>query len=321
MAKITRATHPRRKRVYHVRNWSEYDKALVKRGSLTIWVSDEVLEMWRYNGPSQQGAQFRYSDQAIEAMLTVREVFHLTNRSSEGFMRSLFQCLQVDLPVPDHTTLSRRGETLKVSLPKRAQGALHLVVDSSGLKVYGEGEWKVRQHGWSKRRTWRKFHLTVDADTSEIQAAILTEAGVHDAETVEPMLEQVNNPIVSLAGDGAYDKRRVYHALQTHAKGCVIAIPPSRNARIWQHGNTKAPPLPRDENLRYIRKHGRKTWKKHLGYHRRSLAETAVFRMKTLFSDHLTARLMGTQVTQTMIRCKALNHMTQLGMPDSYPVI
>jgi hypothetical protein len=320
MSKKARTTRPRRKAVYHVGNWPEYDRALVKRGSLTVWVSEEVLEMWRYTGPSQRGAQFEYSDQAIEAMLMVREVFHLTNRTTEGFMRSLFQLMQVDLSVPDHTTLSRRGKTLKVSMPKRAQGELHLVIDSSGLKLYGEGEWKVRQHGWSKRRSWRKFHLAVDADTSEIQAAMLTEAGVHDAEVVQPMLEQVGNPIASLAGDGSYDKRRVYDTLQVYAPGCAIAIPPGRNARIWQHGNTKAPPLPRDENLRFIRKHGRNAWKKHSRYHRRSLAETAVFRMKMLFDDHLNGRLMATQVTQTMIRCSALNRMTHLGMPVSFLV-
>lgn len=167
---------------------------------------------------------------------------------------------------------------MKVRLPKRAEGSLHPVLDSSGLKVYGEGEWKVRQHGFSKRRTWRKIHLAVDSESGEIQAVELTEAGVHDPEVVQPMLKEVGRPLVSAAGDGSYDRREVYQALQKHSSGVRIAIPPRRDARIWRHGNAKGPSHPRDENLRYIRRHGRRVWKQHSGYHRRSLAETAVFR-------------------------------------------
>ncbi len=313
-------TPSRQKAVYHVRNWSEYDQALVKRGSLTVWVSEEVLRMWRHAGPPQRGAQFTYSDQAIEGMLTVKEVFHLTNRRTEGFLRSLFEILGLTLPVADHTTLSRRGKHLQVSLPKGACETLHLVMDSSGLKVYGEGEWKVRQHGYSKRRTWRKLHLLVDADSHEIQAAFLSQAGLPDADLVAPALAEVEQPIASFGGDGAYDKRKVYQALQARAPDAAVNIPPRKDARIWQHGNTKAPPLPRDENLRTIRQMGRKQWKQVSGYHRRSLAETAMYRLKTLFGDQLTARLLETQVTQALIRCKAVNQMTHLGMPDSFLV-
>lgn len=321
MTKKTKPTRLRRKTVYHVRNWSEYNQALVKRGSLTVWGSEDALKNWRYAGPRQRGAQFTYSAQAIEAMLTLREVFHLTNRAAEGCMRSLFQLLQVALPVPDHTTLSRRGGTVQASLPKRATGALHLVFDSSGLKLYGEGEWKVRQHGGSQRRTWRKVHLTVDSQSGDIQAVELTDAGVPDAEALPPMLEQVANPIASAAGAGAYDRRSVYQAIQAHSPGAQIAIPPRRDAHIWQHGNGTAPPYPRDENLRYIRRHGRRAWKRDAQYHRRSLAETTVFRLKTIFDDHLSARLLATQRTQARIRCRALNLMTHLGMPDSYALV
>jgi hypothetical protein len=196
--------HPRHKSVYRIRNWKDYDRALVQRASLTVWIDLEASKHWTYEGPSQQGAQFTYSDLAIETLLTLREVFHLTNREVEGFVSSLFTLLRLALPVPDHTTLSRRGRTLEVALPKQARGPLHLVLDSSGLKVYGEGEWKVRQHGWSKRRTWRKMHLSVDAPSGEIQAAVLTPAAVHDAQVIEPLLAPVDSPVASLAADGAY---------------------------------------------------------------------------------------------------------------------
>ena len=193
-------------------------------------------------------------------------------------------------------------------------------MDSSGLKVYGEGEWKVRQHGCSKRRTWRKIHLSVDAASGEVQAAMLSTAGVSDAEMVAPMLAQSEEPIERVTAEGAYDQRPVYASVQARAPDAEIVIPPRRNARIWQHGNIQAPPQPRDVTLRFIRAHGRPKWKEDSGYHQRSLAETAVFRFKTIFGDQLSTRLLATQATQFGARCRALNIMTHLGMPDSYKV-
>src|SRR5512137_360542 len=225
MSRTTTATRPRRKAIYHIRNWSAYDRALMQRGSLTVWISEEALAAWAYQGPRQRGAQFDYSNQAIEAVLTLKEVFHLTNREAEGLVQSVFALLHVALAVPDHSTLSRRGRTVQIRWPKRARGPLHVVMDSSGLKVYGEGEWKVRQHGWSKRRTWRKMHLSVDVASGEVQAAMLSTAGVSDAEMVEPMLAQIEVPIERVAADGAYDKRAVYDSLQARASDAEIAIP------------------------------------------------------------------------------------------------
>jgi len=154
-----------KKATYRVRNWKEYDAALVRRGALTLWVEEATLQAWRYQGPNQRGAQFEYSDLAIECLLTLRAVYHLTLRATEGFARSLFEVMGLDLEVPDHTTLGRRAAAVRITLPKRAEGPLHLVLDSTGLKVYGEGEWKVRTHGYSKRRTWLKLHLAVDPET------------------------------------------------------------------------------------------------------------------------------------------------------------
>lgn len=313
-------TQSRPKRLYRVKNWSEYEKALVQRGSITFWLSDDIEQTWLYTGEKQRGSQFDYSDKAIEIMLTIKEVFHLTNRGVEGFVRSLFQMMKIDLPVPDHSTLSKRGKTLKVKLPKKAKGRLNLVLDSSGLKIYGEGEWKVRKHGYSKRRTWRKLHLGANPENAEIQAVLLTENNVSDDATVKELLDQIEQTLLACAADGAYDKRKVYEALNKHSPGVEILVPPRKNARIWQHGNSKEERLKRDENLRYIRKHGRQHWKEDSGYHMRSLAETAMFRLKTIFGGELSARLLETQTTQAMIRCLALNKMTYLGMPESYLV-
>src|SRR5512133_4400166 len=202
------------KPVYRIRNWKHYNDALVRRGSLTLWVDQDTLQAWRHQGPNQQGAQFEYSDTAIQCLLTLRAVYHLTLRATEGFARSLFDLMHLDLPVSDYTTLCRRAATVHITLPKKATGPLHLVLDSTGLKVYGEGEWKVRQHGYSKRRTWLKLHLAVDPQTHEIQAAVVSEPGVTDAETVPALLEQVTNPVERAAGDGMYDRQVGYDALQ-----------------------------------------------------------------------------------------------------------
>jgi hypothetical protein len=228
--------------------------------------------------------------------------------------------IKIDLPVPDHSTLSKRGKGLKVNLPKKSSQSLNIVMDSTGLKIHGEGEWKVRQHGVSKRRTWRKLHVGANPEDGEIQAVLLTENNISDDEAVEALLEHIKQDIEKFAADGAYDKRKVYDSLNAHSPGVNILIPPRKNARIWKHGNSKAERLKRDENLRSIRKHGRKEWKKQSGYHIRSLAETAMFRLKTIFGDELSARLLETQTTQALIRCAALNKMTHLGMPQSYKV-
>ena len=315
-----KSTRPCRKSLYRVKNWSEYDKALVQRGSITIWMSEGFEKTWLYVGEKQRGSQFDYSDQAILMMLTVKEVFHLTNRGVEGFMRSIFQLLKINLPVPDHSTLSKRGKDLKVSLPKKNSQSLNIVMDSTGLKIYGEGEWKVRMHGASKRRTWRKLHIGAHPDDGEIQAVLLTENGVSDDQAVEGLLEQIEQTILDFAADGAYDKRRVYDILNAHSPEVNILIPPRKNARIWQHGNSKTERLKRDQNLRAIRKLGRREWKEQSGYHVRSLAETIMFRLKTIFGNDLSTRLMETQTTQALIRCMALNQMTHLGMPQSYRV-
>ena len=316
-------TQPRPKTLYRVKNWSEYDKALVQRGSITFWMSDDFEKIWRHTGKKQRGSQFDYSGQAILVMLTVREVFHLTNRGVKGFVRSLFRMMEINLPVPDHSTLSKRGKELKVKLPKKTSQSLNIVMDSTGLKIYGEGEWKVRMHGVSKRRTWRKLHVGANPEDGEIQAVLLTENNVSDNQAVEKLLEQIEPAIIEFAADGAYDKRKVYDSLNVHSPNVNILIPPRKNARIWKHGNSKTERLKRDENLRFIRKDGRKEWKKNSGHHVCSWAETTMFRLKTIFGHNLSARLLdpqAVQTTQALVRCATLTKMTYLGMPQSYTV-
>ena len=193
-----------------------------------------------------------------------------------------------------------------------------MVVDSTGIKVYGAGEWKVRQHGSSRRRTWRKLHLGVDEATGELVAVSVSTNSFKDSQLLPDLLAQVEDEIKPVSADGAYDSRHCYDAIRGRA--ARAAIPPRDGARIWQHGNTRAQRHTRDENLRSIRRQGRAGWKRESGYHRRSLAETAVFRVKMIFGERVRARSFTGQAAQLLVRCATLNRMTHLGMPDSYKV-
>ena len=308
------------KRTYRLRNWKHYNSALVQRGSLILWVSDEVITAWRNTEKTgKPGHPRTYSDTAVLCMATLKEVYHLPLRATQGLTASLMKLLGLDLPVMTYSQLSRRCAVLEVSLPRRKKHEpLHMVVDSTGVKVFGEGEWKVRQHGYSKRRTWRKLHLGADESTGEIVAVVVTTNNLADSQVLEDLLAQVDDEIEQVSGDGSYDKRNCYEAIRK--RKAKAAIPPQRNAKIWQHGNRKEERLIRDENLRRIRQVGRKKWKQEIGYHRRSLAETQMFRMKTIFAERVSARRFAGQATQMLVRCAALNTMTHQGMPDSYAV-
>jgi Transposase DDE domain len=312
---------------YRVTNWKDYNAALERRGSVTLWFSEELVKDWYHQHQTNErkrGAQVVYSDTAILLCLTLKAVYRLPYRQSQGFVRSLTSLLKIDVSIPDYTTMNRRAKTVEVPLATgKCTGDIHIVVDSTGLKVYGEGEWKVRQHGISKRRTWRKLHLGVDEASNIILSAAITTNAIDDAEMLAPLLATAKESclpggITQCSGDGAYDKMKCYDALE----GIRATIPPRKDAKIHRHGNCKAVPKhPRDENLRAIRKQGRKAWKKGRGYHRRSKAEVAMFRYKTIFGGTMNAREMERQKREGQIKCRILNLMTHNGMPKSVPTV
>ena len=308
------------KRTYKLRNWSEYNAALVKRGSLTLWLSDEVIAQWKNaQKTGKPGASKTYSDLAIQTLLTFKVLYGLALRQTIGFAESIFELMGVSVDLPVHTTLSRRQKTLAIELPTLpASGSRHVVVDSTGIKVYGEGEWKTRQHGVSKRRTWLKLHLGVDEQTGEILGAVVTTNKISDGEMLPDLLDQIPDDIDQVSADGAYDSSYCYDAIDE--RGATAAIPPRKDAKIWFHGNRKGAPHPRDENLRAIRQKGRSAWKDDINYHRRSLSETMMYRVKTLFTGEVSARCFENQTTELLLECSIINRFTHLGMPDSYAV-
>lgn len=307
----------KKKAVYRPRNWAEYNKSLVGRGSLTLWVSEEVLEVWYSKEQTgQKGASNRYSDLAILCANQVRFLYHLPLRATQGFLGSLFALLKIELEVPCYTTLSRRLKNLDLPILKTpSKEPRHLVLDSTGLKVYGEGEWKVRTHGWSKRRTWRKVHLGIDVETQEIICGLLTTNDFKDSEVFEECLSQIDDPIDKVGADGAYDAKNCYQYCEEHE--IQPFIPPRKGARIKRHGNCLGSENPRDLTIREIRQHGSKYWRLNSGYSKRSLAETVMFRFKKTFSGHMSSRDFNAQAQEVFIKCGVLNQFARMGLAHS----
>lgn len=303
------------KATYRVRNWREYNQGLKERGNLTVWLSEEVLTQWfNDEATGRRGASKTYSDGSIALMATFQALFHLPGRATQGFVESLFQLMGLELLVPDHSTLSRRIGQVTVELPVTpVSGAMHLVVDSTGVKVYGEGEWKVRMHGVGKRRTWRKLHVGVNEATGEIWTALVTTNDVSDDEILSELLEPIEEEIEQVSADGAYDKRKCYEAVA--AKGADAVIPPRQDAVAWPEEGENHP---RNRALERIEVVGRKAWKQESRYHRRSLAETTMYRFKTIFGGMVRRRKLENQQVEILLKCALLNQMLQLGAPESY---
>jgi len=306
---------------YKVSNWKEYNQGLKQRGSLEVWIQKDAEQQWYYQGSAQRGAQYKYSEMCIEMAITLRVVYHLGYRQLEGFLTSLVGMLGWTVKVPDYTVINRRKKKLKIGVAEQIEKKgmkLYIVIDSTGLKVYGEGEWKVRQHGWGKHRTWMKLHVAVDEATAIIESCAITSNSVDDAAMVKPLLDEVKAEVKKMAGDGAYDKTKVYEYLEEGKIKPII--PPRKGARIKKHGNGKGKPWPRDKNIRDIRRMGRRRWKEKNNYHRRSKAETTMYRWKIIYGDKLSSRTTEQQIVEANIKCKLLNKMTLLGMPKSYVV-
>lgn len=298
---------------YRVTNWRDYNRALVARGAVTLWIDEEVLANWRATG----GRGLRYSDAAILCALSLRTVFRLPLRQTQGFLLGLKQLLGLTIDIPNFSTFSRRAATLDVPQINRpvGDGPLHLAIDATGLKVHGEGEWKVRTHGKDKRRVWRKLHLGVDTITGEILAHTLTPSETHDSVELPGLLAQVEGPIAAVYGDKAYDAFDIHRAIL--AREATPVIPPRKGAAIRPPPGLRDPPPTRGKAVARIAEVGRKAWKQETGYHRRSLAETAMGRYKTIIGPALKPRSFANQKAEAAVAVRCINRFTALGMPVS----
>ncbi len=303
---------------YRVTNWSAYEAGLLRRGDITFWVDEAALAGWQAPRRSTPGGQPRYSDLAIELVLSLRLVFHLALRQAEGFARSVLALLGLDLAVPDHTTLSRRGQAFAGRQPRvrAGTGPVHLVLDSTGLELFGQGEWCAAKHGRLRRR-WLKLHLGVDAATGEIAAHVLTDGDEDDAAQVPDLLRQCESAIASLTADGAYDRDPVYQAAAVRQPGSPIevVIPPRADAVL----STADPDQqsPSDRHIQLLAERGRIGWQRATEYGRRNHAETIMSRYKHLIGPKLRARSRPGQQGEVALAVQVLNRTIRTAKPIS----
>jgi len=308
--------HPKYKTKYRVNNWAEYDRALVQRGDITLWISAAAIASWKPAPTGQRGAQMKFSDHAIEAALTLRMIFKLPLRQAEGFLRSVLSLMDVDLEAPDHTTLSRRSQSLNVDLHRVAcDKPIHLIVDSTGLSIVGEGEWAASKYGGRGRRGWKKLHIGVDR-TGVIVAQALTHGSADDAKAALDLIDNVEGGIASFTADAAYDTIAIYNA--STARGAGVVIPPSRSATRSRQRRSRS--SARDRTIMRVNDIGRRQWKKESGYHQQARVENTFFRYKTIIGDKLRARHPKSQAVEALMACNILNQLTRLGMPESFAV-
>jgi hypothetical protein len=297
---------------FKVENWPEYEAGSRRRGSLTLWIEDGALDHWQTLGP---GGQARYADAAIQTTLMVRAAFKLALRQTEGLLASVITLMDLRISVPDHTTISRRAVTLPViqadSVP---HGPLHLLIDSTGLQVYGAGQWLEAKHGAKSRRKWRKLHLAVDAGSGMIVAQILTDQDADDPSQVAPLLNQIECRIVRVTADGAYDGAPTYDTIVAHGDDIEIVIPPRSTAVL---SGEQGPLEQRDRHLEMITEKGRLAWQKATDYGQRSIVETTMGRYKALIGPRLRARGFAAQQTEAFIGVAVLNRMLAACRPDS----
>jgi hypothetical protein len=311
--------HPKSKTAYRAKNWREYDQSLRDRGDLTWWISQDAIDAWTPPQTGKRGAQPVYSDLAIETALTFRLLFHLALRQTEGFLGSVLRLMGLALPCPDHTTLSRRNATVGVrrKIQRAPQGPVCVIVDSTGLKICGQGEWHAQKHGEKKRKVWKTLHIGVD-DQGDIIASTVTDGHEQDPSQVPALLSQVEREIARFIGDGIYDKDPVYAAVMDHSAGARVIIPPRKDAVLSPTVATA--PTQRDQHLRTIENEGRFAWKRTSGYYAQSHAENAFARYKRTFGGHMRAKRDAAQEREASLACELLNRMRELGRPQSYAV-
>ena len=313
--------NPKYKTNYRVRNWAEYEKGLRQRGDITIWFDEDAIKAWNAVPNGKPGGQSKYSDLAIVTALTLRILFKLPLRQAEGFLTSLVRIMALDLDVPDHTTLSRRGRVVDVPVYKRTHDdPIQLMIDSTGLKIVGEGEWHSEKHKTSKkRRKWRKLHIGVD-EQGYIVASELTTSEESDPSMVSTLIKQLTTKISQFTGDGAYDTQKVYKELADAGTDDIqIIVPPRKTA-------TRTPSVrgvwaQRDAAVQRIEEIGRQAWRKEAGANRQAHVENAMFRLKRSTGDHLLAKHFDTQKREIKIRVNIVNRAFDLGRPESYKII
>ena len=297
---------------YRTTNWKSYNDALRRRGSLLIWLGKDMT--WLANRAGRPGRPPVFSDAAIQFCLMVKVLFGLPLRQTTGMVASILKMAGLDWPVPDFSTLSRRQKTLAVQISsRRAPGPLNLLVDSTGIKFLGDGEWLARKHGTHRRRQYRKVHLAMDTATGDIRAVEFTSSRDGDSPVLPDLLDQIppDEQIGTVIGDGAFDTRRCHTAILD--RGGTAVIPIRKNGRLWKEDCPAA--CARNDILRATRRFGRANWKQWSGYHARSRIEARMRCLKS-FGERIASRDPDRQTAEVHIRIALMNRFNALGTAE-----
>jgi len=309
------------KPIYRVSNWPEYNKNLVKRGSITFWIDEKTIKGWfAKSSKDKKGRPFIYGDEAILCALSVKSVYHLSFRALEGFLMSIKELSLIGLLIPCYTSICRRAKKLGKSIKKLTRNSpTDIVFDSTGVKLYGKGEWDAQKHGKAKRRIWRKIHLGVCPDSQKIIVSSLTKNNVTDAKELKKLVKELPKSVKRVYADGAYDQSDCYKEL--YEREAILITPPRKGAHLK---DLKQAPwmIERNKAVKDIRKAGnnykaREAWEKKTNYNIRSLAETAMYRFKRFFSGKLYSRNLEAQKVELYVKSMVMNKITDLGMPES----
>ena len=302
------------------RDWSKYTEALVNRGKLTLFITKGFADTWyvKYNEgtPRARGGQAKYSEAAITSLLSLRFIFKLPLRAMEGLAQSLVEMAGVDINVPDYSTLSIKLRDMKIKLPpvcKDSGGGYVASLDSTGVKIHGQGEWNRKKHSQKDRREWVKMHLIIDNDTMQILGVEATADDVHDSEVFDQLIDTLPHKINKVLGDGAYD------TLGAHKKSLdngieLVALP--RGNAVADLKSTKPHILRRNEHVLRYKEKGIYAWANKYGYWARNRAESTMSRFKTTFSGSLSSRKVESQKNEIILKCKILNMFTELTLPS-----
>lgn len=301
---------------YRIRNWPDYNRSLIARGDISLWLNGPAIKEWYEKDRTlEQGRPRKYSDHAIISFLIIKSIFKLDLRRTQGLLQSIFKLIGWKVAIPSYTQVCRRQKSIKLPKLSTLQKEIHLVVDSSGLKVFGEGEWKVRQHGYDSRRTWRKIHLGIDEKSQLIVSAELTKNSCGDDKVLPNLLSSYQGKITQVSADGAYDSHACFDAI--NEIGAIPTIPTQPNPMHKPKIKSKLRNKARDHVAWKIQEMGRRTWKICSSYHRRSLVETCFSRFKGILGGQLKARIFDNQEKEALIKCHILNRLTSLGLPKS----
>ena len=289
------------------RNWRQYNKALVQRGSLTFLIDPKHLKSLFPKKQKRRGRPLEFANGLIELLLLIKIHHKLTYRSLEGFTRSLFILMKSALRVPTYSLVCKRAKALCLHLPKlSSRRPSTIIVDATGIKVLGEGEWKVKVHGKGRPRKWIKLHVAIDANTQEIVGEVSTESSVGDGTAFFTVFGQIQHRVRTVIGDGSYDGREIRQAIRER-RGRALVPPP-------KHAVCSGDDSDRDRAVRDIRALGgdlvaKSIWGKFTGYSRRALVETTFSRYKKLFGERAFSRTRERQVVENRLKCVLLNKM------------